>query len=355
MVGRLLTKPQPGERPPLKFVEIGGISFRVNIRVVVMTLLAIAVLLALGAWALTLGSFKLPLVEVINAVLGTGASDDADFIVRDLRLPRVLAAILIGPMLAMSGAIFQGLVRNPLVSPDIIGINAGAALFAVFWIVGGRNLTLLPIVAFVGAVGAAIAVYILAWKGHISASRLVLVGIGINAMLSALTTLLIIRSDINDASRAVLWMAGSVYASSWGDVRVLVIGLLLLLPVGAGLMWALRVIQVGDLTARSVGMPLERNRLALIIVGCGLSAVAVSIAGPIGFVALMTPHLARMLAGPMSGSVFVFSGVLGAILVLGADMVGQHALPVALPVGVVTAAVGAPYFMFLLYRTNIQL
>lgn len=342
---------QPGGAPPLRFVQVGPVAFRINVRVLLMALLALALLVVLAAWSMTLGSFPLSISDVLRGVAGTGTSE-AGFIVRDLRLPRVLAAVMIGPMLAMSGAIFQGVVRNPLVSPDIIGINAGAALAAVFWIVTNRPQELVPVVAFAGAVVAATAIYLLSWQGHISASRLVLVGIGINAMLGALTTLFIIRSDINNASRAVLWMTGSIYSSTWYDVRVLLIGLALLAPAGIGLMWSLRIVQVGDVTARSVGLPLERTRLALILVACGMSALAVSVAGPIGFIALMVPHLARMLAGPMTGSVFVLTGVIGAVLLLGADMVGQHALPVAMPVGVITAVVGAPYFLFLLYRTN---
>lgn len=343
-----------GKRPPVRLVRVGRASFRVNIRTLAMTGAALALLIALAAWALTLGSFRLPVNDVIGALTGSG-SEDAHFIVRELRLPRVLAAMLIGPSLAMSGAIFQGLVRNPLVSPDIIGINAGAAFAAVLWIVTGRPLEALPVVAFVGAVTAAAAVYLLSWQGSISGARLVLVGIGINAMLSAGTSFLIIRSDINEASRAVHWMAGSVYASTWSDVRVLAIATAIMTPLAVALMWPLRVMQVGDLTARSVGMPLERTRLALILVGCGFSAVAVAIAGPIGFVALMVPHFARMLAGPIGGGVLIFAGVLGALLVLGSDMIGQHALPVGLPVGVITAALGAPYFLFLLYRMNAQL
>ena len=303
---------------------------------------------------MTLGSFPLTLLEVYGAIIGAGA-DDTKFIVLDLRLPRVLTAMLVGPMLAMSEAIFLGLVRNPLVSPDIIRINARAAVVAVFWIVTGLSLALLPPVAFVGALGAATAVYLLSWRGRMSAPRLVLVGVGLNAALTAGTTFLIVRAEFNDASRAVLWLTGSVYSSDWVDVRVLSGALAVLVPIGLGLMRSLRTLQVGDLTARSAGMSLERTRLALIAVACGLSAFAVAVAGPIGFVALMAPHLARLVSGPMSGRVFLFTGAMGVILVLSADIVGQHALPVSMPAGLLTAAVGAPYFLFLLYRMNTKL
>ena len=316
--------------------------------------IALALLATLTAWTLTMGSFPISVAPVYGTQIGSG-SEETHFIVVDLRLPRVLAAILVGVMLAMSGAIFQGLVRNPLVSPDIIGINAGAGLAAVFWIVSGRPLGFVPPVAFMGALTAAFAIYALSWKGNISAPRLILVGIGINAAFSAGTTFLIVRAEINDASRSVQWLTGSVYSSDWGDVHVLAVALAVLTPVSLFLMWSLRALRVGDLTARSVGLPLERTRLTFIAVGCALSAFAVAAAGPIGFVALMTPHLARMVAGPMSRGVILLAGVLGATLVLAADAVGQHALPVNMPAGVLTAAVGAPYFLYLLYRLNAQL
>ena len=242
-------------------------------------------------------------------------------------------------------------MRNPLVSPDIIGINA--ALGRLLWIVTRQPLTYLPAVAFAGGLAAAVAIYALTWRGHISGARLILVGMGMNAMLTATTTYLLTRAEINDASRAVLWMTGSVYGSDWADVRLLTISLAVLVPVGAALMRSLRVLQLGDLTAHTLGMPVERIRLFLMMIGCALSGIAVSVAGPIGFVALMVPHFARMLAGSMTAGVFFLTGLLGAALVLGADMIGQHAAGVSLPVGVVTSALGAPYFLFLLYRTRV--
>jgi iron complex transport system permease protein len=138
-------------------------------------------------------------------------------------------------------------------------------------------------------------------------------------------------------------------------VRVLAIAALVLLPLAAALMWPLRVLQFGDDTARGMGMRIETVRLGLLLTGCALAAIAVSIAGPVGFVAFVVPHVARMLAGPITGTVLIFAALLGAILLLGADMVAQHALPVSMPVGVVTAAIGAPYFLFLLRRGGARL
>jgi iron complex transport system permease protein len=163
---------------------------------------------------------------------------------------------------------------------------------------------------------------------------------------------MIVRAGINEVSRAYQWMTGSLYSLDWPEVRLLAVAAAGLIPLGWGLTWSLRPMQTGDLTARSLGLPLERTRLGLLCVGCALNAVAVSVAGPLGFVALMAPHLARMLAGPMTGGVYALTAVLGGLLVLGADQIGQHALPVALPVGVITAALGAPFFLYLLYRSQ---
>jgi iron complex transport system permease protein len=327
---------------------------RVDLRTAMFSACALAALGLLSAWAMTLGSFPVPFAEVVRSIVGVGSAEH-EFIVRELRLPRVLTAVLAGALLAMAGAVFQGVVRNPLVSPDIIGIDAGATVAAVWWIVTGRDLTVLPLVAFAGAAAAAAAIYVLAWRGGVSPGRLILVGIGINAMLSAGTTFLMIRYPIERVSNALLWTTGSVYASSWDDVRALAIGVGVLLPLTAFLVFALRVLQFGDETARSLGMRVETVRLSLLLCGCALAAVAVSITGPIGFVAFAVPHIARMLAGPISGGVLVFAAIAGAIVLLAADLVGQHALPVAMPVGVITAAIGGPYFLFLLLRGNARL
>ncbi|MCK9494470.1 MAG: iron chelate uptake ABC transporter family permease subunit [Dehalococcoidia bacterium] len=338
----------------LKSVRLGPVSFRLNVRTLGLIGIAFAALVLFSSWALTLGSFPVPVSGVINSVLGRG-SDEYDFIVRTLRLPRLLAALMVGAALGMSGAIFQGLVRNPLVSPDIIGINQGATAVAVFWIVTGQPVGMLAPVAFAGATVTALLVYVLSWRGGVAPSRLVLVGIGINAVAAAGTTYILVKYPIERVGSAVAWSAGSVYASTWDDVAILSIALLILTPLAAILMWHLRILQFGDDTAASLGLPVEPTRLLLVLVGCGCSAIAVSLAGPIGFVALMVPHIARMLGGAMTGSVLILTAILGALLLLASDVVGQHFLPVSMPVGVVTAVVGAPYFLFLLYRANARL
>jgi iron complex transport system permease protein len=148
---------------------------------------------------------------------------------------------------------------------------------------------------------------------------------------------------------------GSLYTASWGDVRMLAVVVAIGGPAAIALTWPLRALQLGDEVTRGLGISLERTRLLALLVGCVLAAAAVAVAGPIGFVALMAPHMARMIAGPLSGSVMLFTGVFGAVMVLGADLVGQHLMPVSLPVGLVTAVIGAPYFLFLLYRSNLRI
>jgi iron complex transport system permease protein len=339
------------KRPPLACVRAGPVSVRFNLRVLRLIGGSLALLMLVAAWATMLGSFHVPLDEVFKAALGD-STQQYEFIVRTLRLPRVAVAICVGCALAMSGAIFQGVVRNPLVSPDIIGINAGASLVAVWWIVTGQDQAYLPVVAFGGAVAAAALIYLLTWRGGIAGNRLILIGIGMNAMLAAATTYLLVKYPIERVSNAVLWTTGSIYGADWGDVRVIAATLAVLIPLSVVLMASLRVLQFGDDTAASLGMLVEPSRLLLILAGCGLAAVSVSLAGPIGFVSLIVPHIARMVAGPMTGAVLLLTGVFGALLLLTADVVAQHYLPVTLPVGVITAAIGAPYFLLLLYRSN---
>jgi iron complex transport system permease protein len=273
-------------------------------------------------------------------------------VVQTLRLPRVVSAVLIGAALAVAGAIFQGVVRNPLVSPDIIGIDSGASLAAVFWIVTRQPAPLLPLAAFAGALLTAAVIYALTWRRGVDTDRLILVGIGVGAAVAAGITFVTVRFPVEIVRPAEFWLMGSLSGSTWRDVATLLVAALILVPSALLLAQPLRTLQLGDDITRTLGVPLERLRLGLIVVGCGLAATAVAIAGPIAFVALMVPHAARMLAGPVSTGVMLFTAILGALFLIIADVIAQHGLPVSLPVGAITAAVGAPYFLFLLYRSH---
>lgn len=355
MAALMTTAPveSPEQRAGHRTIRRGNVALRINVRVLGLSLIAAGLLAVLMIWAMTLGSYEISFTDVVRSVFGHGTAKQ-ELIVRDLRLPRVLCAVLIGAALSLSGMIFQGLVRNPLVSPDVIGINAGAGLLAVFSIVTGMSAAMLPVAAFIGAIAAALAVYVLAWREGISPSRLILVGIGVGAALQAGTTWLTVKYPIEQARPALVWLMGSISGSDWGDARVVAIFLAVCLPLTIALAWPLRAMQLGDDVARSLGISLERTRLLLILIGAALAAAAVAVAGPIGFVALMVPHFARMVAGPLSGSVVLFTALVGGAFLLIADIAGAHLLPVSIPVGVVTAAIGAPYFLILLHRSNVR-
>ena len=341
-------------RPGLRTVRTRGIAVRINVRALVLSLIAAVILAGLIVWAVGLGTIDIPMIDVARAIFGQ-ADDRTELVVRTLRLPRILAAALVGAALAISGTLFQGVARNPLVSPDIIGINSGATFFAMGAMILGINTTSVPLAAFIGAMSTAILIYLLSWKNGISTNRLILVGIGIGAVMGAGTTYLTIRYPIEVVRPAIVWSMGSFYATDWHDVRIIALTVLVLLPIGMLLMDLLGSLQYGDISTRSLGVSLERSRLVLIAVGCALAAVSVSVAGPIGFIALVVPHMARMIAGPPTSSTLLFTALLGANMLLLSDIVGQHALSVSLPVGVVTGAVGAPYFLYLLFRFNRRL
>lgn len=305
---------------------------------------------ALFCLSISMGDFRVPLVDVVPAIFGAG-DPAAQFIVGDLRLPRALAAVLVGAAFGLSGAIFQTMARNPLASPDFIGITSGASLAAVFAITvlhAGGNVVV--VAAFLGALVSATLIYLLAWKRGLSSYRLVLVGIGIAAAVDAGTAYLLMKARIYDVQSAVVWLTGSLNGRTWDDLRPLALGMLVLVPATLVLVPALRLLMLGDETAAGLGLRVERSRLLLVLVAVTLTALATAAAGPVEFVALLAAPIARRLVG--SPLALVPSALVGAVLVLGADVVAREALTTSLPVGVVTGMIGAPYLLWLLARSN---
>jgi len=301
--------------------------------------------------SISVGDFPIPLLDVIPAVFGFG-NPDSDFIVRQLRLPRALTAVLVGAAFGLSGAIFQSLARNPLASPDIIGITAGASASAVFIIVviGGSGL-MISLGALAGALITAVAIYLLAYRRGVSSYRLVLIGIGISAMLSAVTSYLLTRAEINDAQRATVWLTGSLNGRGWDQVRPVAAAMVVLVPATLALTRSLRILQLGDDTAKGLGVPVERTRAALVLIGVALAAVATAAAGPVAFVAFVSAPIARRLVNaPLT---IVPAALTGAVLLLVSDIVARRIFaPTELPVGVITGIIGAPYLVWLLARAN---
>ncbi|MEM7094659.1 MAG: iron chelate uptake ABC transporter family permease subunit [Actinomycetota bacterium] len=336
----------------LRTLRWGNVSMLARMRILWIALIAIALVVALSVLGLIVGDFPIPRLDALaTAIWDRGG--EFDFIINTLRFPRVTVAILAGICLATSGAIFQALINNPLVSPDIIGIDTGAAVFAVGILATGGDVTYLPFAAFAGAVGTAFVIYSLAWRRGVSGARLVLIGIGINALLSAVITYITVRFPIERVIAAARWQAGTLFGASWSDARTLAIGLAILFPAAFLLVRRLRLLQLGDETAAGLGIRVERDRLLLIVVASGLAATAVAVVGPLSFVALLVPHLARLLTGPLTGGVLIVTALLGGAFLLGSDLIAQRLFaPTVLPAGIVTAALGGPYFLILLARYN---
>jgi iron complex transport system permease protein len=318
---------------------------------VVLVVLAVIVFVTFCV-SLSLGDFKIPVLDVVKTLFG-GGDKATEFIVNRLRLPRALTGLLVGAALGMSGAIFQSIARNPLASPDIIGVTYGASAFAVFAIITlGVTGVAVSAFAIVGAVLTAFIMYVLAWRHGVSSYRLILIGIGIGAIATSVTSYLLTKARVEIAQQALIWLTGSLNGRDWSNVRSLAITLVVLAPLTAILVHRLRILQLGDETAYGLGLRVESSRLGLIVIAVLMAAVATAAAGPIGFVAFVAPPIARRLTRS-PGPAMIASALLGALVVALSDLIAQHAFgDMQLPVGVVTGVVGAPYLMFLLARTN---
>jgi iron complex transport system permease protein len=329
-----------------------GMSARLDARSLAVTLAILCAGLAVFAWSLTVGDFPIPLADVVSTLVGRGDSD-SDFIIRTLRLPRGLVGLLVGAAFGLAGAIFQRITRNPLASPDVIGINAGAAAAAVLAIVivDGTS-THVTWAALGGAVLTAVAIYLLSYRRGITGYRLVLVGIAMNAMLTAVTSYLLTRAEIHEAQRAMVWLTGSLNGRSWDHVRPVTTALAVLVPLAVVLARHLRTMDLGDDAANGLGTRVSAVRGALLLTAVALTAVAVASAGPIGFVAMVSPQIARRLVRASSPALLP-SAAFGALLLVASDLVARRLFaPTELPVGIVTAVIGAPYLLYLLARAN---
>lgn len=306
----------------------------------------LVILLSIGV-----GEYFIAPLNVMKTIFGMG-NPDYNFIVNTLRLPRALVAFLVGVGLATAGTILQGITRNPLASPGVIGINAGASLAAVIVIVllPSLPLSLLPFAAFSGAFLAASITYIFGWKGGTSPVRLILVGIGVSTLASAFLTIIIMFGQIQHVTQATIWMTGSVYARSWEHFFPLVSWLVILLPITFIIYQKLNILQLGDNIARGLGSQLEWDRGILILLSVALAGVSVSAAGAVNFVGLMAPHITRQLVGAKHELLLPASALMGGLILVTSDLIGRLIFtPYEIPVGVITAIIGAPYLLYLLF------
>lgn len=317
----------------------------------VVTVALGAVVVVLFTVALMVGNTFYPLDEVVRVILGETVPG-ASFTVGDLRLPRAVLAVLTGLAFGMAGVTFQTMLRNPLASPDIIGISNGAGAAAVFGIVVlSLNGPAVSLLALVGALVTALAIYLLAIKGGFAGTRLILIGIGVAAMLQSVISYLLSRAANWDIQTAMQWLTGSLNNASWERVLPMAIAAAILVPLLLSQGRALGTLQLGDDSAAGLGVRVTATRLVFILGAVALLAFATAATGPIAFVAFMAGPIAARLTGP-GATLLLPSGLVGAVLVLGGDLIAQFALGARYPVGVVTGVVGAPYLIYLLIRTN---
>lgn len=313
-------------------------------------LLAVLVMASIAS-----GALAIPLGEAAAALVGRGDKQTA-MLIHTLRLPRTLCAVLIGGMLGAAGAIMQGVFRNPLASPDIMGIGGGASVAAVAFLTltgGAYSIHLLPVAAIAGAFLTAAAIYGLGYRQGSAPYRLILIGIGMSTAMSALTTFLLLSGPSFKASQILNWLTGTIYGLSKMHVAALLPWVAVFIPLAWLSSRQLNILALGDATATGLGSPVHRSRLILLLFSVALAGAAVGIAGPIGFIGLMSPHIARLLVGIRYEWIIPASALIGAMLLLGADMAGRLVfVPYDLPAGVFTAAIGAPFFFILLYRSN---
>lgn len=327
-----------------------GRSRRARRRIAALSILAVLVVVLFGAM-LMLGNTIYPLSDVVAVLMGQKVSG-ASFTVGTLRLPRGLTAVLAGMAFGVAGATFQTMLRNPLASPDVIGITSGASAAAVFSLVmlhwsGPATMAL----AVVAGITTALVISLAARGGESTGGRLILIGIGVGAMLDALVSFLLVRANVYDVTVAARWMTGSLNGSRMEDVPPLAIAVVVLVPIVLLLGRDLKALELGDASATALGVRVDRVRLLLVVAAVALACVATATTGPIAFVAFLAGPIAARIVGPGS-SVILPAALTGAVLVLAADLLGQFAFDTKFPVGVITGILGAPYLLYLLIRTS---
>jgi len=329
-------------------LRAGRVSALVERRTAVASAALVAAALALGLLGLCYGAEWATPGEVLAAFAGRG---DSTVVILEWRLPRVMAALLFGAALGVAGAVFQNLTRNALGSPDIIGLDAGAytgALLVTVLLSGGAGTLAAGSIA--GGLLAATAVYLLSWKSGINGLRLIVIGIAVNAILTAVNSWIVLRAELEVAMAMAGWSAGSLNGVGWDDLGPGIAVLVLLFLLMAVLAPAMHQSVLGDEFAVSTGVSLNVLRPLVVLVGVGCTATVTAVAGPIVFVALAAPQIGRRLAGA-AGVPFVPAALTGAVLLLAADLAAQMLLaPTSLPVGVMTTAVGGSYFIWLLFK-----
>ncbi|NFO14234.1 iron ABC transporter permease [Clostridium botulinum] len=307
---------------------------------------------------LNMGSLAIEPSDVIKTLIGQG-SKSHEIAIFKLRLPRIVIGILVGTALAIAGTILQGVTKNDLADSGILGINSGAALFVVIYIYimngniydGISNMTIftMPIVALSGAIFGAFLIYTLAWKNGINSSRLLLIGIGINVAFTSILTIFQLRFTTQEFNRVMAWTSGSIWGASWKYVLAVLPFILIFTLLTIYKARYLDVLNLGDEVATGLGVEVEKERRKLIIYAVILAGVATSVAGSIAFLGLVAPHIARKLVGPKHKKLIPTAALVGSLILLIGDTIARNIIaPMELPVGIVVAIIGVPYFIYLM-------
>ncbi|MCW2901399.1 MAG: iron transporter permease [Streptosporangiaceae bacterium] len=344
-----------GPRPPGRaLVRRRGMSLLLHRRSAVVAAALTLVLAVAVLAALCVGERTVSPVEVLKLPFGRPSPDRLT--IELLRLPRVAVGLTVGFALGVAGALIQTVGRNPLASPDVIGVSQGAAALTVGLLVFGvvTSPFAIPLVSVTGGFLTAALVYVVAWRGGLHAQRFVLIGIGISVALGSLTHVFLIGADIIAALHAKVWLTGSLKGRGWDEARPLLMVLLASVP---GLLWASRAqrtMSLDDSTAAALGTRLGRQRLGLAALGVALASVATGAAGSVNFVALVAPQVAARLTRDTQIPLLC-AGLTGSVIVVTADIAARMLFaPVQLPVGAITAMIGAPYLMWLLIRPRAE-
>ena len=326
----------------------GGLSLRLDVRATVVVALILLAALTASVVLIGTGDFPIPAGDVLRTLLGNGNAGQ-EFIVNELRLPRVLVGLLVGASLGLGGALFQAISRNPLGSPDVLGLSQGATAGALTMIVlFSGSAEQVTTGALVGGLVTGLGIYLLAWRQGVHGYRLVLVGIGVSAIVTAVNGYLLTRSTLTEASQAVVWMTGSLSGRDWTQVWPLLWLCAILVPLVLANGRGLRMMEMGDDVSNALGVRVERVRLLLLVAAVLLTAAATAAAGPVSFVALTAPQLARRLTRS-PGRNLLPSLCMGATLLVTADWISQKVFGAdQLPVGVVTGVLGGVYLLWLL-------
>ncbi len=332
------------------------IALRLPLRALVVLVVLSLALLLVAAISIATGTYDVALSDLWETLRGISISRAIDNVVWEFRFPRTLAAALAGATMALSGAALQNATRNSLADPSLVGVSQGAALAVVLLTVVFPDLAAVwrPWAAFGGSVLVAIAIRSLSHtKQGGSAIRFILMGIGLSAFISSITSALLTYGQLDRAMAALAWLAGSINAANWSDVWTLLLWSAVLLPLLLAISRSMSALRFGDASAVGLGAPVALTRNVQLAVAVGFAAIATSVVGPLGFVGLIAPHAARRIAPAGVGLHLLLTSLVGALLVLSADLIGRAAFaPIQIPAGLITALIGVPVFVVLLIRSR---